>query len=88
MNKITFKSHWNKYNLSQQPQWPNKDDYLEVIKKLSLYPKLVNTNEILLLKDELKLMSYRLQWDVTVFLLLDNLLFNLVCPLTHQIKVI
>ena len=58
MNKITFKSHWNKYNLSQQPQWPNKDDYLEVIKKLSLYPKLVNTNEILLLKDELKLIHH------------------------------
>ena len=44
----------NNNNILQQPHWPNKKIYYDIINKISTYPQLVFPNEIENLKFELK----------------------------------
>ena len=53
MNKINFIKEWEALRVSQQPAWPNKSKYNEVIQTLKTYPRLVNTSEIDTLREEL-----------------------------------
>jgi len=57
MNKTIFKKKWDSLSIEQQPQWSNFKEYNSIIQNLSAYPKIVNEDEILLLKDELKLIN-------------------------------
>ena len=59
MNKIEFKKQWESFQLEQQPEWPDKHKYKKAIDQLSQYPKIVNEQEIKLLKKELKLINQR-----------------------------
>ena len=43
----------NTKSISQQPKWPNKEHYYDVISKISTYPQLVFPSEIENLKSEL-----------------------------------
>jgi len=54
MNKIDFKKQWDTLQIEQQPDWPNQQEYQKVISQLSQYPKIVNEQEIKLLKKELQ----------------------------------
>ena len=54
MNKIDFKKQWDTFQIEQQPEWPNQQEYQKVINQLSHYPKIVNEQEIKLLKKELQ----------------------------------
>ena len=47
-----------KTKILQQPPWPNKYQYYDIINKISTYPQLVFPNEIENLKAELQNVSY------------------------------
>ena len=57
MDKNSFKKEWSSLLIKQQPNWPNQQEYNEIIKTLGEYPKIVNEAEISLLKQELKLIN-------------------------------
>ena len=59
MNKELLKKEWSSLKIDQQPTWPNEFEYDSIIQTLSYYPKIVNEDEIVLLKDELKLINNR-----------------------------
>ena len=59
MNKELLKKEWSSLKIDQQPNWPNEFEYDSIIQTLSYYPKIVNEDEIVLLKDELKLINNR-----------------------------
>jgi len=59
MNKLNFKKLWDSLLIEQQPQWPDDVEYNDILKTLSSYPKIVNEDEIILLKEELKLINKR-----------------------------
>ena len=59
MNKELLKKEWSSLKIDQQPTWPNELEYDSIIQTLSYYPKIVNEDEIVLLKDELKLINNR-----------------------------
>ena len=44
-------------SIKQQPKWPNKKKYYDVINKIGTYPQLVFPNEIENLKSELTIIS-------------------------------
>ena len=57
MNKELLKKKWSSLEIEQQPTWPNEREYDSIIQTLSYYPKIVNEDEIVLLKEELKLIN-------------------------------
>ena len=50
MNKLLFKKKWDSLLIEQQPEWSNYQEYESIIQTLSSYPKIVNEDEIFLLK--------------------------------------
>ena len=52
MNKELLKKQWASLKIDQQPNWPNSFEYDSIIQTLSYYPKIVNEDEIILLKEE------------------------------------
>tara|TARA_Y100000996_G_scaffold327955_1_gene264017 strand:+ start:156 stop:1490 length:1335 start_codon:yes stop_codon:yes gene_type:complete len=59
MNKELLKKEWASLKIDQQPNWPNSFEYDSIIQTLSYYPKIVNEDEIILLKEELKLINQK-----------------------------
>ena len=59
MNKELLKKEWASLKIDQQPNWPNSLEYDSIIQTLSYYPKIVNEDEIILLKEELKLINQK-----------------------------
>ncbi len=59
MNKELLKKEWASLKIDQQPNWPSSFEYDSIIQTLSYYPKIVNEDEIILLKEELKLINQK-----------------------------
>ncbi len=52
-NNINIDS-WKNFEILQQPEWPNKTEYRNIIKKLSVSPSLILYHEIIDLKKRLQ----------------------------------
>ena len=59
MEKRKLKTNWNpnswaQYVILQQPHWPEKNKYSNIINEIKKFPPLIIMDEILVLKERLK----------------------------------